>query len=333
MGNAVNIAAAMGGVPARERTIEVITDEILHYKNQAGAAIVEIGRRLIEAKEKLSHGEWLPWLKERVEFSERLAQSFMLAARRYEANPQPVADFGLRKALALKDFTDEAIKEFDAANDIKAMSARELEQALADKKAAEQARDKMANDMRVANERIAAAQAESDAAAAREAALRAELEELRKRPIEVVGSAVPDAKALDAARAEGAEAARREAEDLQAKLAQAEEAKRAAAEKLREAKERAKQTTQAVELERDTYKQRAEQLEKQLKLAGNKNLSSFQAHFEATQESFNRALGYLALIGRDGQTENYDKLVDALHAMLAALNQKIPAKVGCENAD
>lgn len=332
MGNRVNIAAALGGVPAGERTIEVITDEILHYKDQAGAAILEIGRRLIEAKDKLSHGDWIPWLEERVEFSERQAQNFMRLAREYP-NPQPVADLGARKALALLALPPEEREEYIEANDVKAMSARELEQALADKKAAKQARDKMAEDMRIANERIAAAQAESDAAAAREAELRAELEALRKRPIEVVGATVPDAKALDAARAEGAKAARKEAEELLANLDKAEEARKAANEKLREAKERAKQAAQAAELERDTYKQRAEQLEKQLKLAGNKNMSSFQAHFEATQESFNRALGYLALIGRDGQAENYDKLIDALNAMLEALAHKIPAKVGGGNAD
>lgn len=37
-------------------SIEAITAEILLYKQQAGTAILEIGRRLIEAKDQLSHG-------------------------------------------------------------------------------------------------------------------------------------------------------------------------------------------------------------------------------------------------------------------------------------
>ena len=82
------------------RPIEVITAEIWAYKQQAGYAILEIGRRLNEAKEQLTHGEWLPWLKEKVEFSEVTAQRFMRLAREY-TNPSTVTDLGASKALTL----------------------------------------------------------------------------------------------------------------------------------------------------------------------------------------------------------------------------------------
>lgn len=85
---------------AAPRSIEVITAEIWLYKQQAGAAILEIGRRLNEAKAQLSHGEWLPWLEEKVEFSEVTAQRFMRLAREYE-NPSLVTDLGASKALQL----------------------------------------------------------------------------------------------------------------------------------------------------------------------------------------------------------------------------------------
>ena len=51
------------------RDIETITGEILAAKRAGGEAVITIGRGLIEAKALLSHGEWLPWLEERVEFS------------------------------------------------------------------------------------------------------------------------------------------------------------------------------------------------------------------------------------------------------------------------
>lgn len=51
-----------------ERGIEAITEEIIFYKNVGGQAVIEIGRRLTEAKAQLKHGEWLPWLREKVEF-------------------------------------------------------------------------------------------------------------------------------------------------------------------------------------------------------------------------------------------------------------------------
>ena len=72
---------ATEGQDVEIRPIEIITAEIWAYKSQAGAAILEIGRRLIEAKAQLAHGEWLPWLKEKVEFSEATAQRFMRIAR------------------------------------------------------------------------------------------------------------------------------------------------------------------------------------------------------------------------------------------------------------
>ena len=71
------------------RDIEVITEEILSLKQTAGSAILEIGQRLIEAKQMLPHGEWLHWLEERVEFSERSANRFMRLAREW-SNPTTV---------------------------------------------------------------------------------------------------------------------------------------------------------------------------------------------------------------------------------------------------
>ena len=68
------------------RPIEVITQEINFYKLQAGNAIIEIGKRLHEAKLTLPHGAWGAWLQNEVEFSERTAQNFMRIAKEYR-NP------------------------------------------------------------------------------------------------------------------------------------------------------------------------------------------------------------------------------------------------------
>lgn len=63
------------------RPIETITAEIRILKARAGEDIIGIGQRLIEAKEQLPHGEWLPWLENEVQFSERSAQQFMRIAK------------------------------------------------------------------------------------------------------------------------------------------------------------------------------------------------------------------------------------------------------------
>ena len=99
------LAEVMGMTESEERAAEqrdlaLIEGEILFYKRQAGGAIIEIGRRLIEAKRQLEHGEWLPWLREKVDLSERSAQNFMRLAKEYSKSAE-IADLGASKALAL----------------------------------------------------------------------------------------------------------------------------------------------------------------------------------------------------------------------------------------
>ena len=85
----------------RPRTIEAVTEEILDIKQRVAEDFMELGQRLCEAKELLPHGEWLPWLEQRVQFSERTAQKFMQLAREYESNPKLASDLGSEKAFAL----------------------------------------------------------------------------------------------------------------------------------------------------------------------------------------------------------------------------------------
>lgn len=88
-------------LPDMLRDINTITTEILLYKNQAGEAILEIGKRLIEVKAQLDHGEWLDYLKERVDVSVRTAQTMMQLAKEYSSNAQTFALLGSQKALKL----------------------------------------------------------------------------------------------------------------------------------------------------------------------------------------------------------------------------------------
>lgn len=61
------------------------------------------GRLLIEAKDQLGHGEWLPWLSENVAFSEDTAENYMRLARSSEqleqANSERVRNLSIREAL------------------------------------------------------------------------------------------------------------------------------------------------------------------------------------------------------------------------------------------
>lgn len=189
------------------RSIETITAEILVYKAQAGAAILEIGRRLIEAKEQLEHGEWLPWLENQVDFTERAAQRFMRLAREY-SNPTLVSDLGCTKALVLLAVPEEERETFAREVDAEHCTAQELREAI-------KARDEAINQAK--GWALKCESAKADADAAREAAAKRE-EELKSRPVEVATKdAAPEQ--IEAAKAEGRAEAEQELAALRAKLA------------------------------------------------------------------------------------------------------------------
>lgn len=65
------------------RPLGVIETEINFYKQQTATGMIEIGKRLIEAKSQLEHGQWGKWLEERVDFTRQTAHKFMTIANKY----------------------------------------------------------------------------------------------------------------------------------------------------------------------------------------------------------------------------------------------------------
>ena len=272
------------------RDIETITGEILDAKRAGGEAILTIGQRLAEAKAMLDHGEWLPWLTERVEFSERSAQNFMRLAREW-SNPQTLADLGASKALTLLALPEDERDEFISSVHVvdgeektaAEMSSRELAQAIrdrdaarldAEKAAAEQrtaelARDEIARQMQVVNESLAESSRQLEQT-------RKELEKLRARPVEVAVEQVADPetvkKAQDEARAE-----------MQAKLDKAKAAKEKAEKQKKElAGELAAATAKLDALAKE---------EKKAAISSDKDLGAFEILFGQAQDVINKLHG------------------------------------------
>ena len=229
--------------PKEGRDIEVITREILDAKRRGGEAILTIGRCLTEAKQAIPHGEWLPWLNERVELSERAAQRFMRLSREW-SNPTALSDLGATKALALLALPADERDQFIETHNVVDMSARQLEQAIKDRdearkaaetaqaeaSAAEQARAKMEEDMKLLNARLSGAQEDREQAAQAVARLEAQLAELKEKPVEVAVETVVDPEAIEKARAEAVAG-------MQEKLDKAREAKKRAEDKQKIAEE------------------------------------------------------------------------------------------------
>ena len=273
------------------RTIETITDEILDAKRTGGEAILTIGRCLIEAKDMLPHGEWLPWLNERVEFSERTARNFMRLAREW-TNRQTLADLGAAKALTLLALPAEEREQFVEDHNVIDMSARQLKEAIrerdearkaaeaakADASAAEQARAKMEADMAVVNASLAAAREEKQKADQEAARLENELAALKARPVEVAVETVVDPEAIEKAKAEAVA-------EIQAKLDKAREAKA-------KADEKRKQAEASVEILKKSL-ENMERNEKKAALSSDKDVAQFEVLFNQGQELANKMRGLL----------------------------------------
>ena len=277
--------------PVEGRTIETITDEILDAKRTGGEAILTIGRCLIEAKDMLPHGEWLPWLNERVEFSERTARNFMRLAREW-TNRQTLADLGAAKALTLLALPAEEREQFVEDHNVIDMSARQLKEAIrerdearkaaeaakADASAAEQARAKMAEDMRTTQNLLESARADADSAGSRARVLEEKLRMLQEQPVEVAVETVVDPEALEKARAEAVA-------EMQAKLDKAREAKK-------RAEDRQKIAEDALEQVRLQLEEQAK-AEKKAALGSDKDVAQFEVLFNQGQELANKMRGLL----------------------------------------
>lgn len=304
--------------PKEGRDIEVITQEILDAKRRGGEAILTIGRCLTEAKQAIPHGEWLPWLNERVEFSERTAQKFMRLAREW-SNPSTLADLGASKALMLLALPEPERDQFVEDHNVIDMSARQLEQAIkdrdearkaaeaakADASAAEQARAKMAEDMALLNARLSGAQEDREQAAQAVAKLEAELAELKEKPVEVAVETVVDPEAIEKARAEAVAG-------MQEKLDKAREAKKRAEDKQKIAEE-------ALEQVRIQLEEQAKE-EKKAALGADKDLAQFELLFDQTKDTVNRMHGILLKV-RSRDEDAAGKLAKAVLALAEAVRR------------
>lgn len=337
----------MGAEPPQEpfRDLEIIESEILIYKRNAGQAIIEIGKRLNEAKAQLSHGEWLPWLREKVDISERSARDFMRLAREYSKSAE-IADLGASKALALlalpvserEQFAAEKHEVDGVEKSVSDMTAKELKKAIEERDAArqtmeamkaraevaEQSREKMEKDMIHLKELQKRAREAEEAKAEELRRVEAELEALRAKPVDVAVEYRTDPKELEAAREEGLSQARKSSQSiLDAKekaLAAAEEQAKKLKEDLRKAREEAKAANinlQNTEKEAREAKKQAENAGKLAKVNSNENMVKFGVLFNQAQDTVNR----MAEAMEKEPEENRAKMRKALNALAAAIQK------------
>lgn len=147
------------------RDLATITNEICFYKRQTELALlsgaIEIGRRLVEAKAMIGHGNWGNYLKEQVNFSQSTANNMMRLYEEYGTgqvsvfgNSQSIMNLDPTKALKLLAIPAEEREEFVAEHDVENKSVRELDEIIRERDEARRQLDTAESDLQAAQETI-----------------------------------------------------------------------------------------------------------------------------------------------------------------------------------
>lgn len=247
----VRAVSVLASDELESKDVETLAFEVMALQMRGAKCLLEIGRRLIVAKDKLSHGDWLPWL-DSVNIPERLAQRYMRLAREWSANPSILSDLGMSKALALLalpgDVRDEFVAEGHVVNgeekSVVDMSNAELKAAIRARQAAESELDtvkcRLAESERLRSEaeqdaekqhgelvrtyqRLELAQKETvdvrellKSEQAARFAVADELAALKAKPVDVAIEKVADPEAIEAAKQEGRKSVQRLADEANA---------------------------------------------------------------------------------------------------------------------
>lgn len=337
-----------------KRTPELIGSEIRMYY-EAGRRVtmlcgIEIGRRLVEAKDLMQHGEFLPWLTRETPFSERHAQNYMKIYREYgtqmglleaETNAKYIADLPISKALLLLSVPESERDEFAESVDAEHLNSEELkkairerDEALARAKAAEEELDGIDEAHQLAlgelEEKIEAMQKDAEAVKKAKADheklldelgqtqqrlhdAQQEIKDLESRPQTVAVQRDEKAieEAADAAKAKAETEAAEKIKKLEKQLEKAEKAK----EKAEKAGSGAGEEIAAAKAEAARAKEELETAKKKL-LAADKDVAEVGVYIRQLQLDLNEIQARIRKI-RERDNELAEKLQAAFRGLLA----------------
>ncbi len=341
-------AEGVGPYDAAVRTPEIIGAEIRQIQANCRAMnvlyAVEAGRRLHEVKALLKHGEWSEWVKNETGMSMSSASRLMKIYDEYAddqislegavAKSSTLQSLSVSNALRLLAIPEEEREAFAEENDVQHLSARELEQLIKEKKAAEAERDMLKENAAKQREAYQSAFQEAENQRNRvrnerddlmrqlnDAQLR--LKELESRPVEVAVQVDEEAvkQAAETAKAE----AQKEIDRLQKKLAAAErmreKSENAAAEAQRRA-DNAKELIEQAARNANAVKAEAREEVERLKLQlaqSDTTAVQFKVIFENVSDGMNEMLRLI----RQADEPVAEKLRKAAHMLVEQFGEKV----------
>ena len=335
-----------------ETRLQQLAVEIVTFDRQAKitavSCAIEIGERLLEAKELVPHGEWGNWLKVNVNYSQSTANNFMRLYKEYGndqgslfttlTNSQTIMNLDVSKALALTVLPPEEREEFVSEHDVESMSTRDLKEALQENKELKQQLKHLLEE----KERQATESASQlDIAISERQRMQDKLNESVNRNAGYEKSLqlkIDAAKRLEAekkAAEEKQKESEKKAQELQRKMEELENQKpevdqqvigelRAEAEK--EAERRFAQEIEKLRAEKEKAEQKAAEAEEknsQLQSKANseqsKELIVFDEKFKSFQDSYNQINQLIAKM----ETPTADKVRGAVRKLLSVMEQKL----------
>ena len=328
-------------ITATARTPATIAAEIRAIHEQAERtalmAIVEIGKRLVEAKELVDHGEWCSYLKVELGYKQSAANNYMRIYREYEANglmakSQTFGNLSPSQALALIAIPSEEREAFAEENDVENMTARQLQQAIRERDEARQAlKDNQAElavereTARLAQQELLDAQQKVSSAKSSEEAWQAEIDKLKAAATKAASDAAKAKEQLKKLKANpkisdelreqiSAEAAAKAAEqaraELQKQLASAEQTAQTAARE----REQAEATARALEEKLAAAQKNAK--------ASDPDVMAFNLLASQIRNNFNTLHGYQKKMA-SADPEMGEKMKSFMIHMLNELREKV----------
>lgn len=274
-------------ITAPYRSVQTITAEIMGIATQTAQVLFisacEMGKRMLEAKELVNHGEWGSYLEDlckQLGIGKSTAHNWMKLYRECGDSPnfQALGNITYTKAVRLLALPEETREEILQENNVEDMSSRELEQAIKDKKAAQgmlAIAQETNSDLKRRNDELeresAALKSSLEHAKSAEATAKAELQQLREHP-EIPPSLM--AKTVDDAKAQAMADAQSAIKAAQADAAEKEEARANMEAALTDAQKQIKELTAASQL-------------------SGQDAASFRVLFDQIPPLFNQMMGYL----------------------------------------
>lgn len=102
-----------------------MTTEIKVIQDNVCRGMIEIGKRLIEIKKELGHGQWLSYLENELKYKPTTASNLMRVATEF-SNFQTFENLTASKVFALLDVPQEHMQEFIDNHNLEDSTVREL---------------------------------------------------------------------------------------------------------------------------------------------------------------------------------------------------------------